>query len=284
PLVYQWLMNGTNLFASSKFGGVHAATLVVSNVTIEDFGEYSCAISDGAGTVRSAIAILYPLVRPTILIPPATQSVPAWQPVATSVVLSNGFPPPFRYIWYRASNPFATNISDSKTNFMVIPGLIISNSSTPATYTVRLTNRALTAINPLNSATFTLSILADTDSDGMPDNYESNYSGNPTNFVANADADGDGMSNLAEFLAGTDPNDSNSFLRIVQNITNGSAVVNFAAVANRTYTVQYSEVLSPGNWQKLADVVSRSTNRVEVLFDPTWTTNRFYRVVLPRQP
>ena len=60
--------------------------------------------------------------------------------------------------------------------------------------------------------------------------------------------------------------------------------VNFAVVSNRTYTVQYTDTLPGVNWQKLADVVSRPSNRVEVFIDPAWTTNRFYRVVLPRQP
>src|SRR6185436_314702 len=101
PLTFQWRMNGTNLVASMKYGNVTGTTLTVSNVTVEDYGNYTCAVTDQAGTISSATAILYPLVRPTVLIHPATQSVPAFSPVPASVVLSNGFPPPFRYLWYR---------------------------------------------------------------------------------------------------------------------------------------------------------------------------------------
>src|SRR6185436_18385377 len=104
---------------------------------------------------------LYPLVRPTIWIHPATETVPEFRPVAASVVLSNGFPPPFRYTWYRSSTPFATNISDSKTNFLVIPGSIVSNVTSG--YTVRLTNRALPTPVAGSSANFTLTIAADSD-------------------------------------------------------------------------------------------------------------------------
>ena len=57
-----------------------------------------------------------------------------------------------------------------------------------------------------------------------------------------------------------------------------------AAVSNRTYTVQYTDQLGSGNWQRLSDVVARPTNRVEQFTDPAWTTNRYYRVALPRQP
>jgi len=202
--------------------------------------------------------------------------------VGASVVLSNGFPPPFRYTWYRGSTPFATNVSNSKTNFMMISANIVSNLS--STYTVRLTNRALPSANPANTATFTLTVGADTDMDGMPDWYELLYSGSTTNLDPMLDTDGDGISNFVEYLAGTDPTDPNSNLRIDQTITNGAATVRFAAVTNRTYTLQFTDVLPASNWQKLADIAARPSNRTEVLQDPSWQTNRFYRVVTPRQP
>lgn len=52
---------------------------------------------------------------------------------------------------------------------------------------------------------------ADGDNDGMPDTWESAESFNPSNPAdALLDADSDGLSNLREFLAGTDPHDEDT--------------------------------------------------------------------------
>ena len=45
----------------------------------------------------------------------------------------------------------------------------------------------------------------DTDGDGIPDRWESQYFGNATSANPNADPDGDSRNNLQEFLAGTNP-------------------------------------------------------------------------------
>jgi T5SS/PEP-CTERM-associated repeat protein len=60
----------------------------------------------------------------------------------------------------------------------------------------------------------------DTDGDGIPNWWMMGYFGHPAglasdNSRAQDDADGDGMSNLAEYLAGTNPRDRSSNLRII---------------------------------------------------------------------
>ena len=85
-----------------------------------------------------------------------------------------------------------------------------------------------------------------------------------------------------EYRAGTELNNPNSYLRVDIQVMNNMANILVAAVSNRTYTVQYSEVL-PASWNKLADLIARATNRVEAIKDPNWTTNRFYRIALPAQ-
>jgi hypothetical protein len=135
------------------------------------------------------------------------------------------------------------------------------------------------------TATFYVATLADDDGDGIPDEIEASF-GLSTNNAADAlgDLDGDGLSNKAEYLAGTDLTNSMSYLRVDLAGTAGMAVVEVAAVADRSYTVQYTDDIATSAWKKLGDIYSGPTNRVEFIPDPLWTTNRFYRVVLPVQP
>ena len=174
-------------------------------------------------------------------------------------------------------------VGNSRTN---ITTLIATNIPANTIYRLVVTNAVQTnyAIGPW-SATFVITTLADNDRDGLPDNYEATYGLN-TNDVTDAlgDLDLDGMRNVDEYRAGTDPVNPASYLRVDANATSGQATVQVSAVSNRTYTVQYSDALNSGQWRKLGDIFARATNRVETFTDPSTTTNRFYRVILPHQP
>jgi hypothetical protein len=77
----------------------------------------------------------------------------------------------------------------------------------------------------------------DTDGNGLPDWWEQLFFGRWTGTDPNADPDHDGASNLAEFLAGTDPTNFNSALRLTAlraADTNGS-VLEWPGVAGRYY-------------------------------------------------
>jgi hypothetical protein len=72
-----------------------------------------------------------------------------------------------------------------------------------------------------------------------------------TNVDANADPDGDGMSNMQEYLAGTNPNDTNSSLRITAYTTapgGTSNALTWTSVLTRFYRVQESLDLTAPNW------------------------------------
>jgi hypothetical protein len=111
----------------------------------------------------------------------------------------------------------------------------------------------------------------------------------PTNAAdATLDFDNDGVNNLGEFLAGTNPNDPLSFLKIEKIFpyvgTNVPVFIRFLAYSNTTYSVEYRNSMLPSSaWQKLVDVNSSPTNRIVELPDPNAykKTDRYYRVVAP---
>ena len=204
---------------------------------------------------------------------------------ATLSVAANGTPP-ISFRWQTNIPPTAfANISN--VVFVVSP----SNSTIVVTNIgmhfngLRFRSTLTNIAGQVASATATLTVLADTDRDGLPDVWESGRPGFSVNDASDGDRDddGDGMTNGKEYFAGTDPFDPTSYLKVVLSITNVTKI-SFNAVSNRAYSVQFTDGLNPPAWNKLGDALSRPTSRVEVLGDPMSTTNRFYRVVLPAQP
>lgn len=125
--------------------------------------------------------------------------------------------------------------------------------------------------------------VADTDGDGMPDVWE--QANGTQAFVADAndDLDSDGLTNLEEYLAGTEPNDPFSFLRVETITLNGiNPVLQFIAVSNRTYAVLYKPALGAPAWLPFQNVPSHPTNRLVTVEDSSPSpTNRFYRLITP---
>src|SRR6185503_402633 len=80
----------------------------------------------------------------------------------------------------------------------------------------------------------------DLDQDGLADGWEILHGLNPHNAAdALLDPDGDGVSNLAEFQTGTDPQDATSVLRIARITRESQQVrIEFVAIPGRTFQVE----------------------------------------------
>lgn len=151
----------------------------------------------------------------------------------------------------------------------------------PATYYVRVAGFA-----SFTTGTYTLAVteqlFRDDDHDGMPDSWEVAFFGNtnqPPSGVA-GDADQDGSFNIDEFLAGTNPTNLNSRLRVTGfSATNGAHSVSWAAVPYRYYDIEASTNLAAGGWDHLGTVSNLNALGTLRYDDPaTSSPIRFYRV------
>lgn len=138
-----------------------------------------------------------------------------------------------------------------------------------------------------NWTTNIVTVMPDSDGDGIPDWWMIQYFGHPTGQAgdksrANDDADGDGMTNLQEFLAGTSPTDPSSVLRISTAVPQGNDMVfTFATVTNRQYVLEWTTDLSSGVWTSLPDVISGDGSVQQVThLGGAELPQRFYRIRL----
>jgi hypothetical protein len=96
------------------------------------------------------------------------------------------------------------------------------------------------------------------------------------------DRDGDGQSNAAEQLAGTDPFDAASVLKAIATAISGNDVlITVATVPGKTYQFETSTTLLPESWQEIGDPVEAdSTTTLFTHPGGSGDPRRFYRAKL----
>ena len=101
----------------------------------------------------------------------------------------------------------------------------------------------------------------DSDGDGMPDAWEA---ANGLNFLsddAGLDPDGDGLTNLQEYLAGTSPYDATSSLKLLLTMDSGQPTARFLTAPGRGYALESTSSLPDSPWSLLATVSPSTTSR-----------------------
>ena len=277
-LSYQWRRNGINL------AGATGDSLTLTNVQAAAEGSYSVRVTDLSGSVSSTSVPLNVLVTPVFIVAPLSQTAVAGSRVTLSATVS-GHPPPFTFIWSTNSINAVTNVQNESTSFFSF----IAPSNLPS-FSARcvVINLATPANGITHQPSAIISVLPDTDRDGLPDAWETSNAAlgySPTNALdAALDFDGDGVSNGNEYICGTDPADPLSYLKVQQITPVGPATLTFLAVSNRTYTVQFKNAVNAPVWSRLADAIARNTNRIESVIDPSPGASRLYRLATPRVP
>jgi hypothetical protein len=265
-LRYQWRFNEMNI------AGATNSILVVSNADLfAHAGVYDVLITDDVGVRPSAPATVVVTVRPFI----TQQLTPVTVVQGRSVRLRLQAGPdhpllPLTFRWLRAGSPFATSS---------VPELLVTNVQATASYRAQVVNLA----GNINSTSVTVTVLPDSDGDGVPDAFEGNNGMQPNDpNDGQLDPDGDGAVNLHEFLAGTSPTNSASVFRLNSIPAGGTnTAFQFTAVSNRTYQVDYRGTLGTNDWLNLLTIDAATTNRTIQLTNPASEPARFFRVTIP---
>jgi hypothetical protein len=126
-------------------------------------------------------------------------------------------------------------------------------------------------------------IADDQDGDGIADAWEKLYFGstNGAGGGAGEDPDGDGMNNLDEFHAGTNPRDGHSYLRLASVRTIGNQHgISFSTATGRRYRVERSLTLLPSSWVTVQDNIQGNGGVIEVTDGTIGNSAGYYRLVL----
>lgn len=124
--------------------------------------------------------------------------------------------------------------------------------------------------------------FTDTDFDGMDDTWETFYFDN-LSHDGTADTDEDGMTDLQEYLAHTEPNNPSSFLKFTNILVDSapSVQIQWGSQLGKAYQIQYKNSLNDASWTNLGGAISGTGGTVTqtdtgVNSQPL----RFYRLVV----
>jgi hypothetical protein len=167
-------------------------------------------------------------------------------------------------------------VLDSHVAFLTLTNVQAADAGR---YTVVITNEVFASPGYL-SLPADLVVDVDLDQDGLPDTWESAHGLNPTVADAHEDSDGDGFTNAQEYETGTDPADTDSYLRMEDIATGGSVVIRFVARAGRPYSVVVADDVG-GPYVKLVDVAADAADRMAEVRDAVVPgKRRYYRLVV----
>ncbi|HVV71424.1 MAG TPA: S8 family serine peptidase [Verrucomicrobiae bacterium] len=129
-----------------------------------------------------------------------------------------------------------------------------------------------------------LARVVDADANGLPDWWELNHFGHLTGTDPNADPDGDGASNLAEWLAGTDPLNQASVLRVFPGslpptIGSTEPTIKWPSVAGKVYRLERAtNLLSGFNFLVRTNIAATPPLNSETDTNAPPATTRYYRI------
>lgn len=137
------------------------------------------------------------------------------------------------------------------TNVVPVYGTtgFLTTAVSPGVQSVYL--RAMDTEGATGTAQVAVQVL-ETSEDGLPVAWQTNYWPANNGGGSTADPDGDGVDNFTEWLTGTDPTDSHSYLRLAIAAANGSYIIlAWPSTSNLSYGIYAAEDMGSGNFSLL---------------------------------
>ena len=274
PLFYQWYFN-----TNSPIPNATNSTFTITSAQSTNVGTYSVIVSNSAAPPATSTFATLTLALPAVASFTAS-------PISGPALLTVNFTDTST----GSSLSLFWNLGDSTTT-NTAGGASFAHTYAAGTYSV-----TLTASNAVNTSTLVSNnLITATTAVTAFQAWQLAHFGctNCPQADANADPDGDGMNNLAEFLSGSDPNNSSSGLHIIsvtpQN--NGDMLITWKTVGGYTNAVQATAGDASGNYTtNYTDlttaphiIISGSGDTTTNYTDGGGATNvpsRFYRIRL----
>lgn len=128
-------------------------------------------------------------------------------------------------------------------------------------------------------------LTGDSDGDGLTDDWEYLYFGDPTNALPYDDPDGDTFFNIEEEITHTIPTNGQSYLRMLtppQAMTGGTNwLVRWASDTGVTYRLFRATDIVSSNWTQVLTATGAVSSSTATDSTGTAATPRFYRVDVP---
>jgi len=206
---------------------------------------------------------------------------------------ASGGTPPTTYNVFGATTSGAENFGSPLLSTAALSAFVSLYPGSNSAITYYFVVRAETACNISESNAVEQSIRplldpnGNQNGDGIPNGWKQQYGLDPFNLsVAAADPDGDGMSNLQEYLTGTDPTNNASYFHIISATPQGSdMLVTWECGGGRTNVLQANTDLVNGTYTNVSGNIIISGPGVSVTnyLDTGAVTNApflYYRIQL----